>query len=362
MGATPWRFESSLPHHVWLLGDLTVINKLVCYVAHYIMSITRYLIRTLIPIKVAVFLLLKFAIHDFKEDREYKNISARTLGTYMLTLKEFRTYCTEREIINVEDISAGTIKSYLIHCQQERGNNPTTRNSKLHNLKIFFNYLEDSDILTEKQVPTKKMAYVKEEINIEAFTDEHIKKMLSYLRRVKQRDRAYPSYRDYTIIITILGTGARLGELINLRWNDVDIDNGVITVNGKKREKSSIPITGKLAQELMEYLAFCRMHFDTLSEFVFVSDRKNGKLSNDGMKSIFQRLQHAMCFTDVRLSAHTFRHTFAHRMLMNGCDVFTLQKMLRHSQIAMTQRYVSIWGTALREQNDKFNPLNNIEV
>jgi len=307
-------------------------------------------------------LLLKFAIQDFKADREYRNISERTLDTYLLTLNEFQNYCSERGLLSVEDVTTPIVKSYLMYCQKERGNNPTTRNSKLHTLKIFFNYLEDEEILEGKRVPTKKLDYVKEEISIEAFSDAHIKKMFAYLRHNKRLNREYVSYRDYAIIVVLLGTGMRLGEMINLTWKDVDLTNGVVTVFGKKREKSSIPLTDKLAKELVDYHAFCKGHFGTLSEFVFVSDRKNGKLSIDAAKSIFRRMKLALDFKDVRLSAHTFRHTFAHRMLMNGCDVFTLQKMLRHSQISMTQRYVAIWGTALREQNDKFNPLNNIEV
>ncbi|MCM3622933.1 site-specific integrase [Brevibacillus borstelensis] len=77
---------------------------------------------------------------------------------------------------------------------------------------------------------------------------------------------------------------------------------------------------------------------------------------------MFKKLKKVFDFKDVRLSCHTFRHTFAHRMCMNGCDVFSLQRMLRHTEIEMTSRYISMWGTALKEQNDKYNPLNHLEV
>lgn len=298
--------------------------------------------------------MLKFAIAEFRDDREYKNLSPRTIESYLLTLTEFQDFCGKQEIVNVEDVTQAIVKSYLLYCQKERNNNPTTRNSKLHTLKIFFNFLEQNEVIESKNNPIKRLFYVKEDIKIEAFNDHHINQMLGYLRRIKQRERTFTAYRDYVICITLLGTGMRLGEMINLQWSDIDFKSGTVTVWGKKREQSSIPMTEKLIKELSEYQVFCRQHFNELSQFVFTTDKHNKQMSVDGAKTIFRRLKKVMGFKDVRLSAHTFRHTFAHKMLMNGCDIFTLQKMLRHSQISMTQRYLAIWGTALREQNDKY--------
>jgi integrase/recombinase XerD len=309
-----------------------------------------------------VFLLLKFAIQEFREDREMKNLSERSLKSYSMLLKEFQAFCSGMNVLNITDVTMNVVRKYLIYLQQERNNNPTSRNSKLQILKAFFNHLEFVEIIESKYNPTKKLGYVKEDIKIEVFSDNQIKQMLTYFRRMKHRDKSFYSYRDYMIVVFLLGTGCRLGELVNITWKDTDLRNGVVTIIGKKREQSSIPMTEKLVKELCEYRVFCEQYYGKLSDYVFTDHTNQEKLHIDAVKSLFRRLKEIMDFKDVRLSAHTFRHTFAHRCLMAGMDIFSLQKMLRHSQISNTQRYLAIWGTALKEQNDKYNPLNNIDV
>lgn len=307
-------------------------------------------------------MLLRFAISDFKDDREYRNLSPKTIASYLLTLNEFQAFCASQEIVNVHDVRQSNVKSYLLHCQKERNNNPTTRNSKLHTLKIFFNYLQETEIIEPKANPIKGLMFVKEDIQIQTFNDNHLKQMLNYYRRIKERSRSFNAYRNHTMIIFLLGTGCRLGEMINVKWNDVDLVNGAVVLYGKKREQSSVPITEKLIKELAEYKIFCKQHFGEVSEYVFTSEDKNSQLSVDAGKSIFKRLKEDLAFKDVRLSAHTFRHTFAKKYLLSGGDVLSLQKMLRHRQLAMTQRYVNLFATELKELNNKHNPLNSIDL
>lgn len=305
-------------------------------------------------------MLLKFAIQDFKDDREFQNLSIQTIKTYQIILREFQNYCAEKEVLNVEDVTTNTVKSYLLYCKKTKGNNPVTINTKIKNLKAFFNFMVISDIVVEKRNPMLKIEKIKTDTKIEVFTDNHIKQMLGYYRRLKGREHSFYAYRDHTIILTLLGSGMRLGELCNLTWEKVDLVTATIIVYGKNRTQASIPITDKLVKELAEYKVFCQQHFLQSSEHVFIN-RDNEPMTTDAVKNVFKRLKVIMNFKDVRLSAHTFRHTFAHRFLMNGGDVFTLQKMLRHSNLKMTEKYLALWGTALREQNEKYNPLSSMD-
>lgn len=306
-------------------------------------------------------MLMKFAVKDFLDDREFKNISPATMIRYKTQLGEIQDYFAKEEVVNVEEVTPSLLKQYLLHCQNERNNAPSTKNSKLRVLKTFFNYMAECEVIDEKQIPTKKIGYATEDVKIEVFNDNHIKQMLGYYRNLKQREKSFYAYRDYCMIVFLLGTGCRLGEMINLKWNEVNVINGTITVFGKKRVQSSVPITDKLVKELAEFKIYCQQKFCTPSEYVFTNSR-NRRLTENAIKCVFKRLKDIMNFKDVRLSCHTFRHSFAHRFLMSGGDVFTLQKMLRHKKLEMTMRYVSIWGTALKEQNDKFNPLNDLDI
>lgn len=306
-------------------------------------------------------MLFKFAMKDFKDEKEFCNLSPRTIEAYMATLGEFQEFCTDRELIDTKDMKETTIKSYLMYCQRIRKNNVVTRNTKLHHLKIFFNYLQQADVITEKDNPTRKMKLAKEEVKIEVFQDYHIKQMLGYYRRLKTRDKSFYAYRDHTIIVFLLGTGSRLGEMVNIQWKEIDLVSQTATLFGKARKQQTVPLSEKLVKELCEYKVFVERELGRLPEHVFTT-REGDKLTPNSVKLLFKRLKKIMNFTDVRLSAHTFRHTFAHRCLMAGMDVFTLQKLLRHSNLRMTERYLALWGTALKEQNEKFNPLNTLEI
>lgn len=303
-------------------------------------------------------MLLKFAITDFIEDRELKNLSQETIKNYSICLKEFHNYCIEKNIVNIEEVTTLLIKHYLQYCQKERGNNPTTINTKLHILKIFFNYLVDELEALEKS-PCKKMKFAKEDIKIEVFTDQQINQILKYFMRQKTRCKTFYAYRDYYICVFLLGTGSRLGEMINCRWTDLDIPNRVITVFGKKRISSSIAMSETLKKETMEYRQFAKNFFGELPEYIFCYNDGH-QMTPNAVKKIMTRAGKDLQLPNVRLSCHTFRHTFSHHYLMNGGDIASLQKMLRHASIKQTEKYLALWGTALQSQNDKFNPLNKI--
>lgn len=303
-------------------------------------------------------MLLKFAYQDFLDDRKFKNTTKINIKNYEMLLGKFIDYCIENGVVNVEDLKYSHVRQYLLMCQ-EKGDKAGTVNTKLMRIRAFLNYMVECEVI--KNNPAHKVKMQKDDVKIDVFTDEQIKQMLNFYRRIKQREKTYVAYRDYMVIVLILGTGIRRGEIINLEWNDVDFINKSISVFGKTRRKETIPITDKLAKELAGYQTFCKQYWGNMSDYVFVK-RDNKQLTENALMLVFQYLQKKMNFKDVRVSAHTFRHTFCHRLAMSGMSAFAIQKLMRHQNIAVTMKYVAMWGNELREQNDKYNPLNSLDI
>ena len=303
-------------------------------------------------------MLLKFAYQDFLDDRRFKNTTKTNIKNYEMLLGKFVDYCIENQVVNVEEITYSHVRQYLLNCQ-EKGDKASTINTKLLRIRAFLNYMVECEVI--KNNPAKKVKRQKDDVKIDVFSDEQIRQMLNFYRRIKQRDKSYVAYRDYMIIISILGTGIRRGEVINLQWSDIDFVNKSISVFGKSRRKETIPITDKLSKELAGYQTFCKQYWGTLSDYVFVK-RDNSQMTDNSLMLVFRYLGQKMNFKDIRVSAHTFRHTFCHRLAMSGMSAFAIQKLMRHQNISVTMRYVAMWGNELREQNDKYNPLNSLDV
>ncbi|MBM7703109.1 tyrosine-type recombinase/integrase [Metabacillus iocasae] len=185
------------------------------------------------------FLLLKFAIQDFLDDRKFKNLSPTTISNYKDILGQFQLFCAENEVINVQDITSNVIKKYLLHYQKV-GNNSTTTNSKLQRVKAFLNYMIEIEVLEKN--PAEKIKRAKEDIRIDVFSDYHITQVLNYYRRIKHRDKPFYAYRDCAIIVTLISSGVRLSEMCGLKWYDIDFQNNTMSIFGKNRKLETIPI------------------------------------------------------------------------------------------------------------------------
>lgn len=307
-------------------------------------------------------MIIKFAIKEFLDDRKLANLSLYTLENYERVLNSFSQYCiNNEEVVVLKDVNREIIKGFLNYCRNEKGNSPRTINSKLRIIKVFFNYVIAEKLVVMEDDIFKNIRFAKIDDRVDVFTDRHIQQILRYFNR-QSRNKPYHAYRNKMVVITMLGSGMRLGELCNLRWDDIDFDNQIMSIFGKKRKTASIPIANKLKEELESYYTYVKIFFDNEpSRFVFcASDKK--QITSESIGAIFKRLSKILNFDDVRLSAHTFRHTFASRAIKNGMDTITLQRILRHESIQMTERYVNMWGTALKDKNEKYNPLNDIDL
>jgi len=138
----------------------------------------------------------------------------------------------------------------------------------------------------------------------------------------------------YTVVILALSTGARQGEILKLRWKDVDMDRGVITLHDtKNKERRTLPVRGLAMQVMQEHQKVRRIDTD------LVFPAGDGKKPIDIRESWLNALEKAK-IEDFRF--HDLRHTAASYLAMNGASLAEIAEVLGHKTLAMVKRYAHL--------------------
>ncbi len=163
-------------------------------------------------------------------------------------------------------------------------------------------------------------------------------------------------YRNHAIFSTFILSGIRKKELLNLKYTDVDLENLSIFIRqGKGGKDRILPICYKLAESLQKYLEERKRLKRTCPEF-FISLNHDKGFTDSGLKRLLLTMVKA---SKIKFTIHKLRHTFATLMLEGGCDIYSLSRMMGHSDIKTTTIYLSASAEHLRSQMTK-HPLNNL--
>jgi len=158
------------------------------------------------------------------------------------------------------------------------------------------------------------------------------------------------------IIVFAVGTGIRKSEIFNLTWNDIKFSEtskyGMITVLGKGDKRRYLSMN-KTVYDLL-----IRLYREKEGNYVFTSQITGGKITD--VKKAFSTALKKSCIEDFRF--HDLRHTFASWLVMSGVDLYTVQRLLGHTNIRTTMRYAHLAPNFLEQEIGKIDEILSSDI
>lgn len=153
----------------------------------------------------------------------------------------------------------------------------------------------------------------------------------------------------------LYGCGLRVSELCALRLNQTHVEQGFLRVIGKGDKERMVPMHQRSVDALRMYLTFVRISWEKKrSPYVFINPRGN-VVTRQYVHTLIKTKLHELQL-DERLSAHSFRHSFASHLLDGGADLRIVQELLGHRDIATTQIYTHVQNKRLKDAYTNFHP------
>jgi len=269
-----------------------------------------------------------------------QNYSPKTLRAYGDDLTQFLAW-VEKNRVDWDiptRFSRGDIEGFMQYLAAQRMTG-VTRVRKLAAIRKFFTFLEENSILAANPAHTVKGARREEKEPSILYKEQY--KALLY--------EASDNIRDYAIIQTFLQTGIRLGELANLRVDDVDFEHRILTVRqGKGKKDRQIPLVDDAVKALRNYLRYRNTQLILDDEIFFLA--KNGTSLNVSTVKYTVAKYVKRAGIRKKTGVHTLRHTFGAHKADKNMSLATLQELMGHKKKETTLKYIHLAKTNLRQE------------
>ncbi|MEN6547565.1 MAG: tyrosine-type recombinase/integrase [Armatimonadia bacterium] len=271
-----------------------------------------------------------------------RNCSPLTISAYRDDARSlFRHLEAEGIAPNAGNITRLTVRGYIAWLRG-RGLSPTTVARRIHSLRSFWNYLWDSDYVDTN--PFRKISLPKQSRALPVYLS--VEEASRLVAAAGAQKAEFYARRDRAVLSVLLFTGARRSELLNLQWDDVDMQGETVRFVGAKGDKTRV--VPMAAQLLSDLLAWQEVRQACQHRYVFTS-KSGTRLGKRGLQTALTWALRVAGIDKPGITTHKLRHTFACMMLRGGADLSCLQRMMGHSRLDTTGIYLSATAEDLKE-------------
>ena len=282
----------------------------------------------------------------FIESMTLRNLSWYTKKHHSENLKHLRKFLGKTPI----KVTTDDLKKVIIKMLDQKLS-PTTVNHHIRTSQQTSAFLVEEGYLIEDTAKSLKKLKAPKVI-IEAFTEDQVRELLS-----KPNKKTFVGFRDYCIMLVLLDTGLRLSELLNIRIEDVELQQRKLKVMGKGAKERLVFFNTTTRDALKKYIEVRGRNLH--HSYLWIS-REEGPLKRETIQERLALYGKQAGLKNVRVSPHTFRHTFAKLFILNGGNTLALQNLLGHSTLDMVRHYVNLWGTDLQAMHRQFSPVEKL--
>jgi integrase/recombinase XerD len=276
----------------------------------------------------------------FVQQRRYlENVSPSTVSWYTHAFKWLPS----------ESPSQEELKDTVMR-MRTKGLKETGCNAAIRAINAYLHWNSGSERKCAAGRQDLHISQLKEPQNIlPTLTAEQITRLVNWRPKAKN----FYQRRLHLLTLLLLDTGCRITEALTLRVRDVDMENLLITLDGKGRKQRVVPFSFALRKALHRFITEFNRKPDSLL-FATRQDTRVGRMTVlRGVKLLCESLG----FNPPERTLHAFRHTFAVNYLRRGGSVFHLQKVLGHSTLEMTRRYANLVTADLQAVHERVSLL-----
>ncbi len=274
-------------------------------------------------------------VREYLFTKYRSNCRPNTIRSNGCTIILFLSFLKDTGANDLEAITRERFYAFIEY-EQDQGLTPNTVNTRLRALKAFFRFLIEREIISPDVL--KRKIYVKVPDSLpRAIDPEDIRQLLSVIK--KPRDRA--------MILILLRTGMRIGELLNTTTKDLNLKERRIEIfeAQKNRLGRVVYISDDACEALKKWLTHRKQKGPYL--FYGYGDRP---LCYEAAREVFMKYLEKSGLSQKGYTLHCLRHTFASELLNASMRLECLQQLLGHRSIEMTRRYARLTDNTRKEE------------